>query len=323
MRHLLPLALLVAVAARAAAEPVTIDRIVAVVNHEVILLSEVKERAVLAGQPVEERGGAIERLQQEKQLKAVLERMIEESLTLQQAAELKLAVEEAEIDRAVEEVKKQNHLDQAQFLEALQGQGYSLSAYRKDLRKQLLKLKVVNTAVRARINVGDEEVKASYEQSARQVGARRQVHARHVLVALPKNADAATVEQKRRLATRVLEEARGGKDFEELVKLYSDDGATKGSGGDLGWLTQGDGLLPEALAEVVFTMDAANEVRGPLQTERGFEVVQLLEKKDGDLRPFAEVKEQIRQQLYSSQLERQQQLWLGELRKKAHLDVRL
>ena len=53
MRHLLPLALLVAVAARAAAEPVTIDRIVAVVNHEVILLSEVKERAVLAGQPVE------------------------------------------------------------------------------------------------------------------------------------------------------------------------------------------------------------------------------------------------------------------------------
>jgi peptidyl-prolyl cis-trans isomerase SurA len=318
---LLPVLLAAALPARAA--PVTAERIVAVVNAEIILLSEAKEHAAQMGQPIDERGtSAVERRQAEQQLRQVVERMIDDTLMVQQAAELKLSVEEAEIDRAIEEVKKQNHLDDTQFLQALVSQGYSLSSYRKDLRKQIIRLKVVNTAVRARINISDEEVKAFYEQGARQAGGHRQAHVRHVLVAVPPSASEKEIEQKRRVATRVLEDARGGRDFAELAKTYSDDPATKADGGDLGWVKQGEGL-PTSMDEVIFTMDEVKEVRGPIKTDRGFEVLQLLEKKEGDLRPFAEVKDQIRQQLYSTQLEKQTQLWLAELRKKAHVDIRL
>jgi parvulin-like peptidyl-prolyl isomerase len=74
--------------------------------------------------------------------------------------------------------------------------------------------------------------------------------------------------------------------------------------------------------EVVFSMDKVNEVRGPVKTDRGFELLQLIERKDGDVRPLSEVKDQIRGQLYQQQLEKQTQSWIAELRKKAHLEVR-
>jgi parvulin-like peptidyl-prolyl isomerase len=134
-------------------------------------------------------------------------------------------------------------------------------------------------------------------------------------------ADEKAVEQRRRLATRVLEEARGGRDFAELAKTYSDDESTKNDAGDLGWVTAGEGL-PENLSDVIFAMEL-KEVRGPVRTERGFEVVQVVERKEGDVKPFAEVRESIRNQLYAQQMEKQTQSWLADLRRKAHVDVRL
>lgn len=319
MRQLALFALLPAVASAA---PVTVERIVAVVNSEIILLSDARERGAAAGLTVDEKGNSTERRQAEQVLKPVVERMVEDVLVTQQASELKLTVEESEVDRAVEEVRKQNNLDLATFQQALAGQGYSMAAYRKDLRRQILRLKVINTAVRSHINVSDDEVKAFYEQNARQAGGHREAHVRHVLVKVPTGADEKETERLRRVAVRVVEEARAGKDFAELAKTYSDDEGTKADGGDLGWVKQGEGL-PQLLEDVVFSMDQAKEVRGPLRTDRGFEVLQLLEKKEGDLRPFNEVKDQLRQQLYASQLEKQTQTWLNELRKKAHIEIRL
>ena len=64
------------------------------------------------------------------------------------------------------------------------------------------------------------------------------------------------------------------------------------------------------------------DVRGPIRTERGFVVLQLVERKSGDLRPYDEIKDQLRKQLYEQQVEKGQQSWLRELRKKAHVDIR-
>jgi peptidyl-prolyl cis-trans isomerase SurA len=299
----------------------TIERIVAVVNAEIVLLSEAKDRAAQLGQPIDDHGTTLaEKRQAETALHTIVDRMVDDILVLQQAGELKLTVEESEVDRAVDEVQKQNKLDHDQFVHALSEQGYSIGTYRKDLRKQLLRLKVVNTAVRARINITDEVVKAFYEQSARQAGVHRQAHVRHVLVVVPEGADPKDIERRRGIAVRVLEQARAGEDFAALAKNYSDDASTKDTGGDLGWVKQGE---TDALGDVIFAMDEANEVRGPIRTGKGFEVVQLVEKKEGDLKPFAEAKEQIRNTLYQTQMEKQTTMWLAELKKKAHVEVRL
>ena len=123
------------------------------------------------------------------------------------------------------------------------------------------------------------------------------------------------------MAAGIITEARGGADFAGLAKTHSDDASTKNEGGDLGWVKEGEGVS-EALSEVIFSMDKG-EVRGPIKTDRGFEVLKLVERREGDVRAFKEVKDQLRQQLTSQQIEKQTGTWLQELHKKAHVDIRL
>ena len=300
-----------------------IDRIVAVVNDDIILESEVNQAAVLSM-----RGelGEIDLESPEGQRKfeahrrKTLDTLIEKQLVAQQARELKIYVSEDEMRRALEDVKKSNNLSDFQFAEALKQQGFTLDSYRKTLRQQLLELKVINQTVRSRISVGDDEVRAFYAQTVRQAtGDQLQVHLMQILVPVPPNASESVVNDKRRLAGKFVEQLRSGGDFVTIAKQASEEGASKG-GGDLGWLARGD--LPEELRDTVNSMDTG-DLRGPVRSERGFHVLQLVEKKNAEVRSFDEVKEQLRRQLYDQQVEKGIQSWTKELRRKAHLDIRL
>jgi peptidyl-prolyl cis-trans isomerase SurA len=295
-----------------------VDRVVAVVNDDIILQSELEQLAA-----TEYRGPdpttAEGKKEWEDTKRKALDHMVDGKLMEQEAKELKLSVTSDEIERAVQQVKDQNHLDDASFTEALKQQGFTMEAYRKTLRDQILRLKVISTAVRSRVSVGDDEVRSYYQQNARQMQGDRQAHLRQILIAVPDGASEADAEQKKRVAEKVVDLARGGTQFAELAKQYSDDDATKGSGGDLGFI--GKGVMVDALDEAVAAMEAG-DVRGPIRTSRGWVVLQLVERKSGDLRPFDEVKEQLRRQLYDEQVQKAQASWLKELRKKAHVDIR-
>ncbi|HXU73335.1 MAG TPA: peptidylprolyl isomerase [Polyangia bacterium] len=296
-----------------------IDRVVAVVNDDIILDTELEQTA--AGMY---RGPDPDTAEGKKQWtetkRKALDSMIDGKLVQQQAAELKLSVTSEEVDRAVQQVKDQNHLDDASFKQALEQQGFTMEGYRKILRKQILELKVVNTAVRSRVTVSDDEVKTYYKQNEKLVAGDRQSHLRQILVAVPDKGSEADVAAKKRVADKVAELARGGTSFTELAKQYSDDDGTKSAGGDLGWV--GKGVLVDALDDAMASMEPG-DVRGPIQTDRGWVILQLVDRKSGDVKPFDEIKEQLRKQLYDQQVEKAQQSWIRELRKKAHVDVRL
>jgi peptidyl-prolyl cis-trans isomerase SurA len=311
-------ALLVAAVSVARAARV-VERVVAVVNDEIILDSELDQYAA-----PQYRGPDPDTAEGKKQWedlkRKALDGMIDSKLVTQQAVELKLSVTPEEVDRAIQQVKEQNKLDDATFKTALEQQGFTVEGYRKTLKKQILELKVVNTAVRSRVTVSDDEVKTYYKQNEKLVAGDRQSHLRQILVAVPDRASDADLATKKRVAAKVVELSRGGTSFAELAKQYSDDESTKASGGDLGWV--GKGVLVDALDEAVAAMEP-NDVRGPIRTDRGWVVLQLIERKSGDLRPYEEIKEQLRKQLYDQQVEKAQQSWLRELRKRSHIDVRL
>ncbi len=296
----------------------TIDRIVAVVNDEIILDSELEQwTAPNLRNPVDldtpEGAAMFEALK-----KKSLDKLIESRLIAQQAVELKLSVTAEEVDRAIDEVKRQNKLDDATFAEALKGQGFSMEAYRKNLKKQILELKVVNTAVRSRVQVSDEEIRTAYQQSDRQNAGERLAHLREIVIKVGKDAANDEVDRRRRLAAKIVVDARAGKPFADLAKAYS-EADSKADGGDLGFVQTGN--LVDELAEVVAQMDPG-DIRGPLRTSAGFSVLELVEWKSGNLRPFEEVKEQLRRQLYDQQVEKATAAWVKELRKKAHVDIR-
>jgi parvulin-like peptidyl-prolyl isomerase len=299
---------------------VVVERVVAVINDEIVLDSELEQYALpLMRGNVDPASAEGKKLLDEAKHKA-LDAMIDDRLVMQQATELKLSVTAEEVERAIEEVKRQNKLDDATFVEALKGQGFTLDAYKKNLRRQILNLKVVNTAVRSRVQVSDDEVKTYYQQNARQLGGDKQAHIRQILISVPADANPDEVERKKRVAAKVVELARGGTKFEELAKKYSDDDTTKAEGGDAGWV--GKGVLVDALEEVIQGMDPG-DFRGPIRVGPGWMILQLVERKQGDIRPLDEVKEQLRKTLYDQQVEKATTSWLKELRKKAHVDIRL
>jgi peptidyl-prolyl cis-trans isomerase SurA len=310
-------ALLAAVSVARAAR--VVERVVAVVNDEIILESELDQYAApqYRGPDPDTADG---KKQWDELKRKALDGMIDSKLVTQQAVELKLSVTPEEVDRAIQQVKEQNKLDDATFKTALEQQGFTVEGYRKTLKKQILELKVVNTAVRSRVTVSDDEVKTYYKQNEKLVAGDRQSHLRQILVAVPSGGSDADAAAKRRVAVKVVELSRGGTSFGELAKQYSDDEGTKASGGDLGWV--GKGVLVDALDEAMAAMEP-NDIRGPIRTERGWVVLQLVERKSGDLRPYEEIKEQLRKQLYDQQVEKAQQSWLRELRKKSHVDIRL
>ncbi|MDB4969995.1 MAG: PpiC-type peptidyl-prolyl cis-trans isomerase [Myxococcales bacterium] len=295
-----------------------VERVVAVINDDIVLETELEQYAapMYRGPDPETAEG---KKAWEETKRHALDGLIDGKLVQQQASELKLTVTPDEVDRAVTQVKEQNKLDDAAFTEALKTQGFTLEGYRKTLKKQILEMKVVNTAVRSRVQVSDEEVKTYYKQNEKLTASDKQSHLRQILIAVPDRGNEADLVKKRAVATKVAELSRNGTKFEELAKQYSDDDGTKASGGDLGWV--GKGVLVEALDDAMAAMEPG-DVRGPIRTERGFVILQLVERKSGDLRPYEEIKDQLRKQLYDQQVEKAQQSWLRELRKRAHVDIR-
>jgi parvulin-like peptidyl-prolyl isomerase len=300
-------------AAIAGAEPKVVERISAVINDEIILLSELEQRVRVVGS--ESPMANVERLRRD-----VLNHMIDERLIAQEATTLKLQVDRAEVDRAVDEVKRQNRITHAELEEALGAQGMTMSSYRSDLRNQILRLKVINLQVRSRVTVSDEDVRKAYEQNLRTTGTDVKVRVRQLLVAIPPDSPRAVREARRAQAVALGERVRAGEDLAELARELSDDPSTRADGGDLGYVTRS--VLPPEVAEVVFEMKVG-ELRGPVYSDQGAHIVRVLDRKASEARPFEEIKGELRRQIHQQEVEKQTKLWLVDVRKRAHVDVRL
>ncbi|MBK8480997.1 MAG: peptidylprolyl isomerase [Proteobacteria bacterium] len=313
----LVLTLVTAVPARAR----VIERIVAVVNDEIVLLSELQSRigpflAQIASVP-----DAEQRKVRAAQLRSqVLEQMVDDKLIAQQARTHKLTVEEADLERAVDEVMRRNNLTREQLTQALAQEGQTLASYKQQmLRPQLLRLKVLNVQVRSRVAVSDDELRALYQHNLRALDVETKVQARQIFLAVPPAALPQQVASRRALAERLAQQLKQGADFAQLAQQYSDDPETRAKGGELGTLSRG--MLPVTIEDAVFSAKGG-ELRGPLATPRGFYLIQVTHREDSAARPFEEVREQLRDQLYAQKMEQATKSWLREVRKKAFIDLK-
>ncbi len=302
-----------------AAHARVVERVAAVVGDSIVLASEVEERVAPLMADVNRIPDADKRAARAAALRReVLDRLIDDELILQQATELKLSISNEQVDSSIEEIKRQNNLTDDQLREALRGQGMTMTAYRADLRRQLLRFRVLNIAVGSRVNISDDEVRSYYDRHMKD-GSNVQVRASHVFIAIPDGADATVVGEKQALAQKVLERAKAGEDFAKLARESSDDAATRADGGDLGYF--GKDMLPKAIEELVFSMKVG-DIRGPIRADRGFHVIKLVDRKLKDPKPFDEVKDDIRMQLRQKDMERQTKIYLTELRKKTLVDIK-
>lgn len=290
-----------------------VDRIVAVVNDELITLSDVESAAkpYLAQNDTEEKRKALYR--------DMLEQLIDDRLVSQQVVEAKITVSDDEIDRAIKDILKQNNINDDELKQAIEQRGMSMGQYREELRRQLTRLKIVDMKVRSRVTVPDSEVKAEYERQMSQEKREELVALRHLFFRWGDASDQAERDRILKKATASRERIMKGEDFAAVAKEVS-EGPTAAQGGDLGEVSK-KGLLPE-LAKAIQTMQVG-EVSAPIPTTNGVHVVKLEARRSKEPQAFADVRNQIYQKLYQAEVERQMKLWVEELKSQSAIDIRL
>ena len=295
-----------------------LDRVVATINDRAILQSELQEAFELyrhqLGQQSPEMMPERDRAAIQRR---VLEDLIDKSLIEGYAEKAGIGASEAEIDRAIDEVLARAHLSEEELREALKKDDLSYEEYRAQIRDQLVKAKMIQREIRARINITDKQIEEYYLDHPDEFRAEEGVVLRHILFPLsyppaPEVLDATVKE-----ANRVRQEILDGRPFAEAAAQYSKD-PTAGQGGWLGFFRKGS-LSPEMEAGIVDLEEG--EVSEPVQTALGVHLLKLEEKTTGDIRPLEKVRGGIQEKLYEEAAERQFEEWRKELRKNAHIEV--
>lgn len=296
------------------------DGIAATVGNEIILLSDVHKRMEITLQQMTA-NPAMTKAPSPKVVEArALNDIIDDLLVEQQAKEMQIETNEQEVNSAIANMAAQNNMDMETFRSALEAQGTSLEQYKVTMRSDLLKFKVMNMRIRSRVNITDAKARDFYNSQVRDVRRTAEFEGAHILLRIPKGARAIEVAKLREKAVALTTKIKKGASFQKIAIAQSEDAVTAKWGGRLG--KRMPGQIPSALDSVFLDMEPG-EITGPIKTSAGFHILKLLEREDLGVKPFSEVKTVIVGQLTQKEMERQQTLWLKELRKKTFINIRI
>jgi peptidyl-prolyl cis-trans isomerase SurA len=290
-----------------------VDRIVAVINEDVVLLSELRAAAApfLTADASEARKKEVEA--------AAMENLVADRLMQQQIVEAKLDVTPDDVDRAIADILRQNRISEAELTEAIEARGMTMAQYRGDLEAQIVRLKLVDLKVRSRVVVAEAEIKSEWERRTAGEAREELIRLRHLFFRWGESPDPAE-------KARVLERAKvaaariqNGEDFAKVAMELS-EGPTAAKGGELGELAR-DGLLPE-LSRATKTLPVG-KLSPPVETANGVHVLRIDGVRKKEPTAYAELRNKLYQELYQKEVERQMKLWIDELKTQAAIEIRL
>ena len=285
---------------------VVVDRVVAVVNNEIITLSDLQREETL------------KKVDVQKDERLLLEDMIDRKLQMAAAKSAGMDVTDKELTEAVTDIMKRNSLDSKQFESALAKEGLTLEQYKTELREQMTLSRMFNKYVRSGVAVDEAEVRAYYERNIKSYSLPEEIRVRQIFFRVPENATPAETALIKEKATVALARAKKGESFVALVKELS-EGETAALGGDLGFL-QRDQAIPE-IEEATRTLKPG-EIAGPIRCAGGFHIIRLEEIRT-PVKPLDQVKEEITKMLYEQKVENTYRTWLQSLRSNSNIENRL
>jgi len=303
---------------KVSAKEKVVDKVVARVNNEVILLSEFNQRA---DQIIKEYEKVFEGPDKEKQLKELkqelLNQMIDEKLLLQKAEKEKIRITDSEIDQGVDEIRNR-FSSEVEFQNEISKQGLSGAEFRENIANQLKVIKLINQEVKSKITPpAEEEVKKYYEENEEEMVSPEQVRARHILIATDKERSQDEAKEK---INEIYEKAKKDpSQFSALAEKYSEGPSAK-VGGDLGYFARGE--MVKEFEDVAFKMKIG-EISEPVKTRFGYHIIKLVGKKSKEKKTFSEVKDRLKNLLYQMKMEQEYEKFLRELRDEAKISKSL
>ncbi len=265
--------LLVAAAGLAHSTPKDLDYIVAIVDDDVVLATElvsrlgsVRKQMAAAGMPIPP---------DDVLFNQMLERLIMENIQLQMGQRAGVRIDDETLTNTIEGIAKQNKMELAQFTQALARDGMSYSEFRDEVRRELIVQRVQRNRVNSRVYLSDEEIDAFLASPLGKRTLSDEYRVGHILLSVAADAQPAAVAQAEREADSIYEQLKAGADFREMAIAHSSDSRAL-EGGDRGWRKAGE--LPSLFAEQVFALEVG-QTAAPIRSGSGFHIVQLLEKR--------------------------------------------
>ncbi|GHC16424.1 hypothetical protein GCM10010082_04110 [Kushneria pakistanensis] len=308
----LALSLSISPLAGAAVQP--LDRVVAVVNDEAIMSSDLDQRVEQVRQQMQSRD--IGMPDQGELREQVLSRMITEQIELQMAKRANLSVSDSDLNQAMRGVAQRNNMTLEQFADRVEQEGMSYAQVREQIRRELLITQVQQRSVASQVNISDREV----DQYLKQAGsnANVQYHLAHILVAVPQAPTPQQAEAAREKANQLRQAITSGQArFQEIAAAQS-DGPQALDGGDLGWRSGAE--MPSIFDDVVPGLNVG-DVSEPIRSPSGYHLITLLDKRGGG--NAEQQREQIRRTLFQRKVNEELEAWTQEIRASAYVDNRL
>ncbi|MBP6941109.1 MAG: peptidyl-prolyl cis-trans isomerase [Syntrophorhabdaceae bacterium] len=285
-----------------------VDRIIAIVNDDIITLKDV-ERYV----HVEKQGKytSVNEYLRNLELKEKIDIFINDMLIKQQAKKLKIDISDREVEGIVENVKKQNLITETELREQLKKENITYKDFRDGIKMNILRSRVLARVISPEVKITDDDLKEYYDKHLNEFK-EEEYRLKQIFVSGQRQDGA----QRAMAAYKLLSE---GKPFEDVAAEWSDDPSAK-TGADIGYVKKED-LMPQlkqSLSQV--TPGSYTQV---IQTPYGFNILKLVDVKKSGTLPFDAAKDAIRGKVVFDESEKRYKEYINKLRKSSYIEVKI
>lgn len=293
------------------------NRVVAVVNNDVITLYElnnrIKEMTGEAPEELMQKNQAMFRDAQQK----VLGLLIDEKIAKAKIKELKIKVSDKQVDNYLEKLKRDNQWTQEDLVAGLQKEGLSYEKYRERVRSDIERAQLIEYEVRSKIIIRDEAILKYYEEHKGTFGAAEKVQLAGIFLMRKNLKSEEEMRELYRKAQDISAKLKAGADFSQMAATYSEGPGAK-QGGDLGQFTVDH--LEAGLKSVVEALPEGG-TSDPIVRPNGIQILKVVKKQTGRIRSLEEMREAIYGILYQEEVNRRYQNWIKELRDSAYTQI--
>jgi len=296
-----------------------VDRIVAVVNDEVITLIELKNTLKPYMEKIQSLGYSQDKEQELlfKVRKDMLDRLINQKIEDQEIKRSKVEISEEQVDKTIERVKETNYLTDEELRAALAKDGLTIEEYRSKIKDQILREKLVALKVKSKIVITKEDINAYYEKHIKEYGGKQKYHLLNIIMKVPLFLGSEKKLEIKAKMDEILEKLKAGESFKALAAKYSESPAAS-DGGDLGEF-EFDSLSPQL--QKAIEKIKPGEFTSVLDTDQGYQIFFIEEIVNTPGKTLEEMSPEIERILFNESIDKKYQAWIGDLRKQSVVKI--
>lgn len=300
-----------------------IDGVAAIVNNEVITISQVRELIGTRERAMREAYNGPDLADKIKEMRlAALKDLVDRQLIIQEFR--KMQEKGANIpdhvvdDRVQSVIREEFGGDRAAFVRTLQAQGYTLTRFKEIEKEKIIVQALRQSKMTDSFVVSPNQIQAFYDKNRPAYSLPEQVKLRMIVLREGNSGDIISGANKEQVAEEIREKLKTGAEFDRMAQMYSEDEATRDAGGDWGWVERT--TLNEQLTKAAFSLKAG-EISPIIKIQGSFYILTVEARKNAAVKPLGEVREEIEKTLMQKERMKSQQRWIDGLRQKAYIKI--